>query len=88
MKSQLLAIMTPFGWNATGIIVATIGVLLLFRFGMPFRLSTGDGGDYIVTNDSADPPWKEPAYKALGYVGLFSVVFGAACQLISSWLTS
>ena len=87
MKGQLLAIMTPFAWNATGIVMATIGVLLLFRFGMPFRLSTSEG-DYIVTNESADPAWKEPTYKALGYVGLFGVVFGATCQLISSWLTS
>jgi hypothetical protein len=87
MKAQLLALMTPFGWNATGIVVATIGVLLLFRFGMPFRLSNSEG-NYVVAHQGDEPAWKEPTYKALGYVGLFAVVFGATCQLISSWLTS
>jgi hypothetical protein len=87
MKGQLLAIMTPFGWNATGIVVGTIGVILLFRFGMPFRLSTSEG-DHIVTESSSDPAWMEPTYKAFGYIGLLGIIFGAGCQLISSWLTS
>lgn len=87
MKAQLLAVMTPFGWNATGIVVGTIGVILLFRFGMPFRLSSSEG-DHIVTESSSDPAWMEPTYKVFGYVGLLAIIFGAACQLISSWLTS
>lgn len=87
MKGQLLAIMTPFGWNATGIVAGAIDVILLFRFGMPFRLSSAEG-DHIVTESSSDPAWVEGTYKALGYVGLFGIIFGAACQLISSWLTS
>ena len=87
MQAFLLEIGTPFAWNATGIVCGVVGVLLLFRFGMPFRLSTSGGGDYITTISSSEPSWVQPTYTALGYLGLFLVVFGGACQLAGAYVS-
>ena len=87
MQQFLLHISTPFAWNATGIILGLFGVLLLFRFGMPFRLSTSGGGDFITTETSSDPACVEPVYKGLGWLGLFSIIAGAACQLAGAYIS-
>jgi hypothetical protein len=46
MKQQLLALMSPFAWNSTGLLLCLIGVVLPFRYGMPYRISTSGGGDF------------------------------------------
>jgi hypothetical protein len=86
MKTWLLSYMRAFGWNATGLILSAAGVLILFRFGMPFRLSA-KSGDYIVTGDSTDPAWLETTYQTLGYIGLLSILVGTAFQVAGAYLS-
>jgi hypothetical protein len=86
MKEYLVSYATPFIWTTIGLIASLFGVLLLFRFGMPFRLSTGGGGDYIVTNESSDPYWVEPLYKSLGWMGLLLIVIGTVFQIVGAYI--
>ena len=37
-----------FYWTVGGLLAALAGVILLFRYGMPYRVRSG-GADYIVT---------------------------------------
>lgn len=85
MRDFLLSYFTARGWTTLGLVMTMIGVLLLFRFGMPFRLSSS-GGDYIVTESSSDPWWLDWLYWALGIIGLCAVLLGTLFQVAGTWL--
>jgi hypothetical protein len=78
--------MTP-ALNASGLFANLSGVLLLFRYGMPYRVSTG--GSSIYVSSSTDP--KELAtdqrYKRLGLLGLGLIVLGTFAQIVGVFLT-
>jgi len=78
--------MTIAAWNISGIVLGLAGVLMLFRYGMPFRVST-EGYDNVVAGE-ADPDElaKDARYRALGYLGLALIVAGAACQIIGAYM--
>ena len=79
--------MLPAGWWSTaGLVLSFIGVFLLFRFGMPYRVRTG--GSPIRVTISSDPraATLERRYKMLGWFGLFLVVFGTICQIVGAVL--
>lgn len=71
--------------NIVGIFLNLAGLLVLFRYGMPFRVATA-GATYIVA-DAVDE--KEVAldkkYTNLGYVGLALAVIGALLQAWAAW---
>ena len=75
----------PRGWNVTGLILALAGILLLFRYGMPYR-TRDNGVQYIITSqiDQTDLKW-ERLYDVLGWLGLAFVIIGTACQIISNF---
>jgi hypothetical protein len=83
----VLHLMSPFAWTTAGIVLGTVGVLLLFFFGMPFRLSTSGGGDHIITEGTSDPWWVEPTYKFLGGLGVALLVVSGFCQWSAAYLT-
>jgi hypothetical protein len=87
MKQQLLTLMTPFAWNTTGLVLCLLGVVLLFRYGMPYRISTSGGGDFIVTEGSSEPPWIDTIYRTLGWIGLIAIVAGTACQIAGAYIS-
>jgi hypothetical protein len=78
MSAQLL--------NTAGIVLALVGVIALFRYGMPFKVKTG-GVTYIIT-DAVDENEKrlEARYALYGYLGLFAIVTGTALQIASVWI--
>jgi hypothetical protein len=69
-------------FNITGLVLNLVGVLLLFRYGMPYRVRTGGR---IVTFTSVKPDLKteklDRYYDCLGYLGLVSVVLGTGAQV-------
>lgn len=68
-------------WNIIGIVISLAGVLLLFRYGMPYRTRTG--GDSILTINQSDIK-QERRYDVLGWIGLILVIVGAACQIVAT----
>ena len=66
-----------------GLAANLVGVVLLFRYGMPYRIHS-EGGDYIVTGQSSSESLKQDAvYRRLGFLGLTLVVVGAILQAVS-----
>jgi uncharacterized membrane protein len=62
-----------------GIVVSVVGVLMLFFFGMPYRLQAE--GQYIITESLPEEEARlNRVYRFLGFVGLALVLTGAAMQ--------
>ncbi|HXS48567.1 MAG TPA: hypothetical protein VN713_00410 [Sphingomicrobium sp.] len=66
-----------------GIGLNLFGVLLLFRYGMPFRVETG-GADYIMAEQEDEQAiLAERRYRMIGNIGLLFVVAGSALQAMA-----
>jgi hypothetical protein len=64
-----------------GLIAALVGLLLMFRYGMPFHVE-GKGHVHLVTGMIDQDELKlEQRYRALGYVGLAFAIIGTALQV-------
>lgn len=72
--------------NTFGILLATGGAYLLFRYGLPFRNRTG-GIDHLAL--SGEPNSEELAIEhradQLGWVGFVLGAFGALLQIAATW---
>jgi hypothetical protein len=77
--------MSPTGWNILGLVMSLAGVLILFRYGMPFRVRT-EGMTYVVLRaiDQAEKAI-ERRYTIFGYVGLVLVILGTVCQIYAAY---
>ena len=71
-------------WNILGIVISLAGVLLLFRYGMPYRTRTGGASALLLTRTDEDAIRLERRYDILGWIGLVLVFVGAACQIIAN----
>jgi hypothetical protein len=73
--------------NLVGLLFNLIGIVVLFRWGMPFRVETG-GATYLITvQRDANEIAVERLYKTVGYVGLAMLIAGTVLQMIAAWLT-
>ena len=78
--------MLPAGWWSTvGLVLSLIGVLLLFRYGMPYRVRTGGSPMYVSSSDPREA-MLERRYAMVGFLGLFLVVLGTICQIVGAVL--
>jgi hypothetical protein len=76
-----------FNWmasavNITGLLMNLAGVILLFRYGMPYRVRTG-GNQARWLSGSVDQKTvrAERLYDRLGMLGLILIVSGTAAQI-------
>jgi hypothetical protein len=77
-------IMTAGKLNVIGLNLYTLGVLLLFRYGMPYRVPTGGEQHLIlVTLDEAEIRL-EKRCKILGFRGLGFVLVGTGFHIVAS----
>ena len=73
--------------NTIGLILNAAGVLLLFYFGMPFRVRTeGKTARTFVLPDQSELVRAERRYDNLGTLGLFLILVGTAFQVYSNWI--
>ena len=73
--------------NIVGLILALAGVLLLFRYGMPFQTRTGGVRllQFEAGNSRDQNQIKlERRYDRLGWLGLVLIVVGTVCQIIAN----
>lgn len=72
--------------NTFGIVVSLVGVLILFRYGMPFHVPTGGktGLDLGIIDESEKA--LEARYTVFGYLGLFLIALGAIAQVVAVWI--
>jgi hypothetical protein len=76
--------MTAASWNILGLILVLVGVLLLFVFGMPFRVRTGGSAFYVTERTDEKEKRAERIYDILGWLGVTLVVLGTLSQIIAN----
>ncbi len=69
------------GWNAIGLAMTLAGLLMLFKYGMPGRVSVG-----ATQPGSNDPHFDEKMrhYTQMGTLGLCLTLLGGVIQIIVS----
>jgi hypothetical protein len=71
-------------WNVAGLFLSLIGILLLFRYGMPYRVRSK--GESVVVARGVDEEglrldW---IYGVWGWIGLVLVVAGTFAQIVGN----
>ena len=71
--------------NVAGVLISLSGFLILFRYGMPFRVPSG-GVTYLIT-EKVDEQEKttDRRYQMFGYVGFTLAIAGGLLQAYGSW---
>jgi hypothetical protein len=71
--------------NIIGLALNLVGVLILFRYGMPFHVPTG-GAIHLITGqvDAAEKAL-ESRYEIFGYFGLLAIVVGTGMQIVGAY---
>ena len=78
--------MLPAGWWATtGLVLSLIGVLLLFRYGMPYRVRTRGQPTRVAISSDPRAVTLERRYEMLG---LLLVVLGTISQIVGAVLSA
>ena len=69
-----------------GLTLDIIGVLLLWRFGLPEAVSRGGFGYVVLEGEDAAEKAKAAAYDKWAHVGLILIVGGFTLQLLAVWI--
>ena len=73
--------------NVAGLVANLLGVVLLFRHAMPYRLRTGGNQMNFTRNDIDQKTVKtERRFAIFGNIGLASIVLGTAAQIAATVL--
>jgi hypothetical protein len=73
--------------NIGGLVANLAGVLLLFRYGMPFRVRS-EGLTYFIANGPPDQREikEDRRHTILGMLGLILIILGTAAQIAAVFL--
>jgi hypothetical protein len=64
-----------------GVLLNLAGVLILFRYGMPYRVETKGEGAWLLEATDYGAIRAERTYRRLGLLGLCLVIAGSALQI-------
>ena len=74
--------------NSIGLVLDIVGVVIIWRYGLPEPLSR-EGAIYIIAEQSdRAEKLKAARYDLLSKIGLFLVLAGFALQLASNFVTT
>lgn len=82
----LIVLATPPILNTVGIVLSSIGVIILFYFGMPFHVPTGGSIGIAIEEINQDDVRIERRNAILGYLGLIMIIAGASIQIVAAWI--
>jgi hypothetical protein len=71
--------------NLSGLALNLAGVLILFRYGMPFHLPSGGVVHLILEQTDQAEVELERRYTLCGYIGLFLLITGTVFQMVAAW---
>jgi hypothetical protein len=75
---------SPTVFTIIGLLANLAGVILLFRYGMPYAVRTG-GANFIITEQKdQNAISREKWYSLLGWLGLGLIVLGTLFQIIGA----
>jgi hypothetical protein len=73
--------------NVAGLAMNLVGVILLFRYGMPYRVRTGgDQATWRIDRVDEKIVREEHRYAMLGNLGLGLIVLGTFAQIVAAIL--
>jgi hypothetical protein len=81
---MLETLLTAPRLNILGLVLALIGVLLLFRYGMPYQVRTGGHQAISLRTLDQDQIRLERRYARLGWVGVICILVGTVCQIVAN----
>jgi hypothetical protein len=84
MRIWLLSILSAPCWTVVGLILSAIGVLLLFRCGMPYRIRSGGAVPVILEQTSTEDKRAEVWFDKLGWLGLVLLLLGTGFQIVGA----
>jgi hypothetical protein len=70
-------------FNLVGLALTLVGVLILFRWGMPFHVPTGGHDAIIASQSNPKDIALERIYTIIGYVGLALLILGTVLQMVA-----
>jgi len=70
-------------FNLVGLLLSLAGVLILFRWGMPFRVPTGGAISLVTGQADAQEIALERIYTIIGYGGLALLILGTILQIVA-----
>ncbi|MEY2542060.1 MAG: hypothetical protein QOI22_1662 [Verrucomicrobiota bacterium] len=71
--------------SVLGVLVSLFGFLILFRYGMPFRVRS-EGVTYLITEEVDEKEKQiDRRYEVFGYAGLLMALIGGLMQAYGSW---
>jgi hypothetical protein len=71
--------------NLIGLFLNLVGILILFRYGMPFHVPTGGAVSLILERRDQAEIALERRYTVYGYIGLGCLIVGTICQMVAAW---
>ena len=71
-------------FNLIGLALTLVGVLILFRWGMPFHVPTGGAVALITEGGDRREIALERIYTVIGYVGLVALIAGTVLQMVAT----
>jgi len=74
-------------WNTLGLVINLVGVFLLFRYGMPYRVETGGAIHRVVSQVDEKAKAAESIYRWLGWIGVLLILVGTVLQIVGAWAT-
>ena len=79
--------MTAGGWSILGLALSWVGVLMLFVFGMPFRVRTGGKSSLLLEGTDEKANALDRRDDFFGYVGRALVSAGTGLQVYAAYLS-
>ena len=71
--------------NLTGLTLNLLGVLILFRYGMPFHVPSGGAVHLVLQQTDQAEIELERRYTLYGYIGLILLILGTILQMVAAW---
>lgn len=72
--------------NSIGLALDIVGVVLLFRFGLPSEVEKDGGGFLMLEGPAEEDVKKYERYRRIARSALFCLVLGFALQIVSNFL--
>ena len=72
--------------NSVGLGLDIVGVVLLFRFGLPPDVNRHGHGFLMIEGENEEEIKKAKIYTWISYVALACLIVGFALQILSNWV--
>jgi hypothetical protein len=69
-----------------GMLINLAGVLVLFRWGMPFRVPNGGSNALLISGPTLSGIAVDQVYETLGWIGLSMTIIGTGLQIAATLL--